>query len=126
MMPADSEALLPWISRDMTSRPTSSVPIQCADVGGFRTVSQLDTFGSYGASKGAATAMAMNSSTIRAPAMAVGLRRNWRQTLDRDQPVRAAGAVVTALDMLMMAPSLRREAAGSAGSTACPPAGSSG
>ena len=46
MTPADSDARAPQITRLSRSRPTSSVPNQCAALGALRTAAQLVASGS--------------------------------------------------------------------------------
>ena len=51
--PASRLARAPNTTRDSTSRPFSSVPIQCASDGALRIAVQLVAIGSYGAISGA-------------------------------------------------------------------------
>src|SRR5271165_1442826 len=65
--------------RENTSRPTSSVPNQCASEGALRTVAQLCAVGSYGAMTGASKARSANSTMSSSPKTAA-LRMNRRRT----------------------------------------------
>src|SRR6266851_2308794 len=76
--------------RASTSRPISSVPNQCARLGGLRTSDQFVAIGSYGLISGAKTAMAMKNSTTTAPTMAP--RRLTRRRTARRQGCDSGGA----------------------------------
>src|SRR5262249_129667 len=60
--PTTSETRAPWASRAATSRPSPSVPIQCAVDGGARTAARSVRFG-HGASHGAANAASATAAT---------------------------------------------------------------
>src|SRR5436190_550527 len=71
--PTSIEMRAPWITRERTSRPNSSVPNQCADEGGFRREGRSIVAGSWGAIHGANKAKHTKIVTITAPAIASGL-----------------------------------------------------
>src|SRR5258708_4499346 len=75
MSPTDSETREPKITRDRTSRPTSSVPNGCAADGGSSATAPLTAVGSYGARSGAKIATAARKSTSAPPMTIRGLRR---------------------------------------------------
>src|SRR5271166_3618662 len=58
------------MTRLSTSRPTSSVPNQCASEGALRTLAQLCAVGSYGETTAASNASKMNSKMTSSPKMA--------------------------------------------------------
>ena len=93
MTPATSEARLPQITRESTSRPISSVPNQCVGVGAWRIALQLVAIGSCGAIHGAKTASTMNITTTAKPSTAPRRRSNRRQAR-RHGPASAGGVVV--------------------------------
>ena len=76
--PASRLARAPKITRVSTSRPFSSVPIQCASDGALRIAVHEVATGSYGAISGARTATAMNSTITTRPATATGRCRKRR------------------------------------------------
>ena len=84
--PACIEMRAPQMTRDRLSRPRSSVPKGCAQLGGFRIVLQLVAFGSAGASHGAASATTTNASTTTVPTTAGGRRARRRQASRRRSP----------------------------------------
>ena len=76
--PASRLARAPKITRVSTSRPFSSVPIQCASDGALRIAVHEVATGSYGAINGANTATPMNSTITARPATATGRCRKRR------------------------------------------------
>src|SRR5207302_4305562 len=56
-----------WIVRERTSRPYSSVPNQCAALGGRSLSAMLTSYGEYGASRLAKVADATTATTRTAP-----------------------------------------------------------
>ena len=76
--PASRLARAPKITREKTSRPFSSVPIQCSSDGALRIVVHDVAIGSYGAISGASAATPMNSTMTARPATATGRCRNRR------------------------------------------------
>ena len=89
--PADSDARAPQITRDSRSRPTSSVPNQCAADGALRTADQLVASGSYGATQGASSASSATSTSTTAPNTAVG-RASSVRSASRQGPSPASTA----------------------------------
>src|SRR5271165_336504 len=85
--PARSEARVPQITRESTSRPISSVPNQCAALGALRIALQLVASGSYGATAGASKARSTKNTTT--PSAATAPRRRARD-LSARQPGEAA------------------------------------
>src|SRR5690242_3023134 len=65
--PATSETRVPQITRLSTSRPTLSVPSQCARPGRASALPRSWATGSYGASTGAATATTIATIRTAAP-----------------------------------------------------------
>ena len=81
--PARSEARVPQMTRESTSRPSSSPPKRYAALGARRTASQLVASGSCGAIQGANIAMTMKNATTPSPNIAPPLRRSRRQARRR-------------------------------------------
>src|SRR5258706_643320 len=75
---ARSDARVPQMTRESTSRPISSVPNQWAAVGALRTALQLVASGSYGAIHDAKIASATKKTTTASPTMAPRRRSNRR------------------------------------------------
>src|SRR5947209_6700886 len=73
--PTSMEMRAPWITREKMSRPSSSVPNQCAALGGCRREGRLMLLGFCGAIQGANSAKITNSATSATPAVASALRR---------------------------------------------------
>jgi hypothetical protein len=80
--PASRLARAPQITRLSTSRPFSSVPIQCAQDGAFLISVQLVWVGSNGATQGASRATMTKSVMMTNPPTAAG-RRKKRRTARR-------------------------------------------
>src|SRR5260221_7439821 len=99
--PARSEARAPQITRASTSRPISSVPNQCCQLGALRTALQLAASGSYGAIHGARSASSTKNTTMTSPTMAP--RRRARRRNARCAGVSSRGA--TSMGMAMAATS---------------------
>ena len=76
--PASRLARAPNTTRESTSRPFSSVPIQCATDGALRIADHEVATGSYGAISGARSATDTNSTITTRPATATGRCRNRR------------------------------------------------
>src|SRR6266446_5365915 len=89
--PACIEMRAPQTTREKVSRPRSSVPNGCAQVGALRICFQSPWIGSTVAIHGAALAVAMNTSTITAPAADVR-RRRARRHARRQGPAAASAA----------------------------------
>jgi len=68
--PARIDARAPQMTRERTSRPSSSAPKRCAALGPSRTALQLVSSGSCGATHGAASATRMKNATTPRPATA--------------------------------------------------------
>ena len=66
------------MTRDISSRPISSVPIQCASDGPMRIAFQSVAIGEYGATSEAASAVARKISTRTSPTMPERWRRKRR------------------------------------------------
>src|SRR5258708_34559211 len=96
--------------RAMTSRPISSVPNQCAGLGGLRTADQLVAIGSYGLISGAKTAMATRNSTTTAPTMAP--RRLTRRRTARRQGCDSGGAAPVVSTVVAVMAGSRAQARG--------------
>ena len=89
-IPARSDARVPHMTRESTSRPISSVPNQCAALGALRIALQLVAKGSYGATSGASNASSTKKTTT--PNAAIARRRRARR-LSARQPGEIAGGV---------------------------------
>jgi hypothetical protein len=76
--PARIEARAPQMTRESTSRPSSSEPKRCARLGAPRTSLQLVARGSCGAIHGAANAIRTKNATIASPKSAP---TRWRKRL---------------------------------------------
>src|SRR5258708_6542717 len=87
--------------RASTSRPISSVPNQCARLGGLRTNDQFVAIGSYGLISGAKTAMATKNSTTTAPTMAPR-RLTRRRTARRQGCDSGVAAAVVSIAVAVM------------------------
>src|ERR1700692_2446609 len=82
------------MTRERMSRPSSSVPNQCADDGGSRREGRWIDVGSCGAIQGAKRAKIIKTMTSTTPAAASGLwrafpatrRRNEMAAVDMDRP----------------------------------------
>ena len=72
-------SLAPTMTREKTSRPSWSVPNQCAADGGWFVASSCWASGSCGAMASPNTAQTTQNSRIAAPARNVGLRSSSRQ-----------------------------------------------
>src|SRR5262245_9932818 len=105
--PACIETRAPHTTRASMSRPRSSVPNGCAQLGALRIALQLVAFGSPGATPGAPMATTTNASTITSPTTAGGRRARRRQLLRTRSPrvPRAAGARVKTSAALVAEPS---------------------
>src|SRR5437773_8809081 len=93
--PATSDTRVPQITRLSTSRPTLSVPNQCARPGRARMFPRFCASGSYGASSGAASATTMAASNTAAPngaSRARAARRSASQRRSRTAGSRATSA----------------------------------
>ena len=71
--PTCSETWAPWMIRAIVSRPSSSVPIGCAQLGSWRRVATSSS-GSIVQMYGPKTAMKTLKPTMIAPVMPIGLR----------------------------------------------------
>ena len=71
-------SLAPTMTRDSTSRPSGSVPNQCAPDGAALAESKFCASGLYGANKCPKTAQTTQNSKMPAPAKNVGLRSSSR------------------------------------------------
>ena len=98
------EVRAPQTRRENTSRPTSSVPSQCAAEGGLRTARKLEANGSCGATQGAARATMMKARMTAPATRLAGWRLSRRSTRRRRPSAMAAGmAAAGALAMLSSA-----------------------
>ena len=73
-------SLAPVMTRDSTSRPSGSVPNQCAEDGAVLALSSCCASGLYGANRCPKMAQTTQNSTMPAPTRNVGLRsssRHW-------------------------------------------------
>src|SRR5262249_11439107 len=84
--PACIETRAPQMTRESVSRPRSSVPNGCAQLGALRIALQLVAFGSAGASQGAASATITKASTTSRPPTAGGRRARRRQATRTRSP----------------------------------------
>ena len=96
--PASRLARAPKITRAATSRPFSSVPIQCSALGALRMAVQLVAIGSYGEISGANVATSTKTTITTSPATAIGRCRK-RNSASRaglcDAKTRGAPIAVT-------------------------------
>src|SRR5919201_3194510 len=94
--PATSDTRVPQMTRLNTSRPTLSVPSQCARPGRARLLPRFCASGSYGASSGAASAMTMAASSTAAPNGASRARVARRSASQRRSRTVTASRVTSA------------------------------
>ncbi len=90
--PASRLARAPKITRESTSRPFWSVPIQCAQDGALRIAVQLVAIGSYGATSGANTATSTTKTITTSPNTASLRPRNRRSASRAGLCIRGAAA----------------------------------
>ena len=84
MIPTCNDTWAPWMIRANTSRPSSSVPIGCAQLGAWSLIATSSS-GSIVQMYGPKSAIRMLSPTMIAPAMPIGLRHF------ANRPARRAG-----------------------------------
>ena len=105
-------SLAPVMTRDSTSRPSGSVPNQCAPDGAALLESKFCVSGLYGANKCPKTAQTTQNSKMPAPTKNVGLRSSSRHLVG----VARLAAATAACPVGPRYPPVRsRDATGSAG-----------
>src|SRR5580700_8321992 len=85
--------------RERMSRPSSSVPNQCADEGESRRAGRLIAAGSCGAIQGANAAKIRKMMTNASPTAASGLWRAFLEAQPEAQPATFRGREMAAVDM---------------------------
>ena len=87
--------LAPTMTRDSTSRPSGSVPNQCAADGAWLEASNCCASGSYGAKERPKMAQTIQNNKMPAPTRKVGLRSSSRHAAGATRWVGASTAIAT-------------------------------